>query len=469
MIKITYDNKFNTKLVLDLEGKAKSKELELLLEKKLFSAKQGEIFVNVNLNREGTVYLALEKGLDGCHDKIRTAGFNLAKKLVQEKVSKINLDCKEEDPKLVSTLIQGILYSNYNFDKYKTTKLDEEEIEVSLLNAPKALKDKIKELEVVINGVNIARDFVNTRAIDLYPESYANEIVKLFKGSKVKVEVYDKKQIEELGMHALLAVGSGSDKEPRFVVMKYFGNSETDKHITFVGKGLTYDSGGYDLKPGKSMFDMYDDMAGSAAVVGAIKAISDMKLKANVVAVTGLVENLISGHAYKNGDIISSMKGSTIEIGSTDAEGRLTLADTIYYAATKLNSTHIIELSTLTGSVGVAFGSDIVGAIANDDDFYSKVFEAGKHVGELNWRLPITDTLKEAVKGEFADLRNSIPGGAGVITAGIFLERFSEGVPFVHLDIASTANGGAKRYYAAGATGVGVRTLYKLVASNFCK
>ena len=216
---------------------------------------------------------------------------------------------------MVSTLIQGILYSNYNFDKYKTTKLDKEEIEVSLLNAPKALKDKIKELEVVINGVNIARDFVNTRAIDLYPESYANEIVKLFKGSKVKVEVYDKKQIEELGMHALLAVGSGSDKEPRFVVMKYFGNSETDKHITFVGKGLTYDSGGYDLKPGKSMFDMYDDMAGSAAVVGAIKAISDMKLKANVVAVTGLVENLISGHAYKNGDIISSMKGSTIEIG----------------------------------------------------------------------------------------------------------------------------------------------------------
>lgn len=469
MIKITYDNKFKTNLVLDLEKKAKSKELELLLEKKLFSAKQGEIFVNVNLDREGVVYLALEKDLEGCHEKVRTAGFNLAKKLASEKVSKINLDCKEEDSKLVLFLVQGLLFSNYNFEKYKTKKAEEEEIEVSLLNAPKALKDKIKEFEVVLNGINVTRDFVNTRAIDLYPESYANEIVKLFKGSKVEVEVYDKKQIEELGMHALLAVGSGSDRDPRFVVMKYFGNSETDKHITFVGKGLTYDSGGYDIKPGRSMFDMFSDMAGSAAVVGAIKAISDMKLKANVVAVTGLVENLVSGHAYKNGDIISSMKGSTIEIGSTDAEGRLTLADTIYYAATKLNSTHIIELSTLTGSVGVALGSDITGAISNNDEFYSKVFEAGEHVGEPSWRLPITDTLKEAIKGEFADLRNSIPGGAGTITAGIFLEHFSEGLPFVHLDIASTSYGNAKRYYAAGATGVGVRTLYKLVATNFCK
>lgn len=469
MIKITYDNKFNTKLVLDLEGKAKSKELELLLEKKLFSAKQGEIFVNVNLDREGVVYLALEKGLEGCHEKVRTAGFNLAKKLTQEKVSKINLDCKEEDPKLALFLVQGLLFSNYNFEKYKTKKAEEFEVELSLLNAPKALKDKIKEFEVVLNGINVTRDFVNTRAIDLYPESYANEIVKLFKGSKVEVEVYDKKQIEELGMHALLAVGSGSDRDPRFVVMKYFGNNETNKHITFVGKGLTYDSGGYDIKPGRSMFDMFSDMAGSAAVVGAIKAISDMKLKANVVAVTGLVENLVSGHAYKNGDIISSMKGSTIEIGSTDAEGRLTLADTIYYAATKLNSTHIIELSTLTGSVGVALGSDITGAISNNDEFYKQVFEAGEHVGEPSWRLPITDTLKEAIKGEFADLRNSIPGGAGTITAGIFLEHFSEGLPFVHLDIASTSYGNAKRYYAAGSTGVGVRTLYKLVASNFCK
>jgi leucyl aminopeptidase len=210
-------------------------------------------------------------------------------------------------------------------------------------------------------------------------------------------------------------------------------------------------------------------MAGSAAVIGAIKAIADNNLNANVVAVTALTENLINGKAYKNGDIISTMKGSTVEICSTDAEGRLTLADAIYYAATKLNSTHIIELSTLTGACVVALGTDMIGATTNNEEFYNKVFDAGNHVGEPSWRLPVTDVLKEAVKGEFADLKNSVPGGAGTITAGIFLEHFSENIPFVHLDIAGTAYGKAKRYYANGATGVGVRTLYKLVATNFSK
>ncbi|OQC10649.1 MAG: Cytosol aminopeptidase [Tenericutes bacterium ADurb.Bin087] len=469
MIKITYDNKFKTSLVLVLEKTTKTKELELILEQKLFTAKMGEVFVSVNLKREGSVYLGLEKGLAEDHEKIRTAGFTLAQKVVSEKISKINLDCKSEDPKLVTTLVQGLLFSNYNFEKYKTKKNEDFNVEVSLLNATQVLKDKINELEVVINGVNTARDLVNTRAIDLYPETYAAKIVELFKDTAVEVEVFAKKAIEKLGMHALLAVNAGSDKEPRFVVMKYFGDKTSDKHITFVGKGLTYDSGGYDIKPGKSMFEMFTDMAGSAAVIGAIKAIADNKLKANVVAVTALTENLINGKAYKNGDIISTMKGSTVEIGSTDAEGRLTLADAIYYAATKLNSTHIIELSTLTGACVVALGTDIIGVTTNNEEFYNKVFDAGNHVGEPSWRLPVTDVLKEAVKGEFADLKNSVPGGAGTITAGIFLEHFSENIPFVHLDIAGTAYGKAKRYYANGATGVGVRTLYKLVATNFSK
>lgn len=469
MIKITYDNKFTTNLVLVLDETPKIKELELMLEQKLFNAKVGEVFVSVNLNREGNIYLGLEKGLAEDLEKIRTAGYTLAQKLVSEKISKINLDCNEVDPKLISTLVQGLLFSNYNFDKYKSTKKEDFNVEVSLLNAPTSLKAKIKELEGVIRGVNVARDLVNTRAIDLYPETYATKIVELFKGTAVEVEVFDKKEIEKLGMHAFLAVNAGSDKEPRFVVMKYFGNKTSDKHITFVGKGLTYDSGGYDIKPGKSMFEMFTDMAGSAAVIGAIKAIADNNLNANVVAVTALTENLINGKAYKNGDIISTMKGSTVEIGSTDAEGRLTLADAIYYAATKLNSTHIIELSTLTGACVVALGADMIGATTNNEEFYNKVFDAGNHVGEPSWRLPVTDVLKEAVKGEFADLKNSVPGGAGTITAGIFLEHFSENIPFVHLDIAGTAYGKAKRYYANGATGVGVRTLYKLVATNFTK
>ena len=270
--------------MLVLDETPKTKELELMLEQKLFNAKVGEVFVSVNLNREGNIYLGLEKGLAEDHEKIRTAGYTLAQKLVSEKISKINLDCNEVDPKLISTLVQGLLFSNYNFDKYKSTKKEDFNVEVSLLNAPTSLKAKIKELEGVIRGVNVARDLVNTRAIDLYPETYATKIVELFKGTAVEVEVFDKKEIEKLGMHAFLAVNAGSDKEPRFVVMKYFGNKTSDKHITFVGKGLTYDSGGYDIKPGKSMFEMFTDMAGSAAVIGAIKAIADNNLNANVVA-----------------------------------------------------------------------------------------------------------------------------------------------------------------------------------------
>ena len=188
-----------------------------------------------------------------------------------------------------------------------------------------------------------------------------------------------------MGMKALLAVNAGSDKHPRFVVMRYLPNKDVQEHITFVGKGLTYDSGGYAIKPANSMATMHSDMAGSAAVVGAMKAISDNKLPVNVVAVTALTENLINGSAYKNGDIVSSMKGTTIEIGNTDAEGRVTLADSIYYAATKLNSTKIVELSTLTGACIVALGTEIIGSTTNNQTWFKEVQQAGERAGEMIW------------------------------------------------------------------------------------
>lgn len=457
MLKLTLNKEMKTEVVLLFEDKL-SKEAEELKTLKLFSGKRGELFSNLNIKREGTIYLGLGDSTNLDNDELRHSGFKLNKTLISNKVLSARLNLEGFDS-VAPFIVEGILHGNYKFDQYKSNKKIDDEFELSLHSLD---EKKLAEITNLVNGVNVAKDFVNTPAFDLYPESYANKIVELFKGTNVEVEVFDKKGLEELGMKALLAVAQGSDREPRFVVMKYLPKKDED-HITFVGKGVTYDSGGYAIKPAGSMVTMQSDMAGSAAVVGAMKAINDNKLDVNVVAVTALAENLISGKAYKNGDIISSMKGSTIEVLNTDAEGRITLADSIYYAATKLNSTKIVELSTLTGACIVALGNEVVGSTSNNDEFYNEVHEAGLRAGELNWRFPVTKAMKDSVKGTVGDLKNAIVGGAGAITAGIFLEHFAEDKPFVHLDIAGPSFGKPRLYYYNGATGVGVRTLYELV------
>ncbi|HHW79176.1 MAG TPA: leucyl aminopeptidase, partial [Acholeplasmataceae bacterium] len=274
---------------------------------------------------------------------------------------------------------------------------------------------------------------------------------------------FNKEEIEKLGMEALLAVSRGSNKEPRFVVLKYFGNNKTSKHTTFVGKGVTYDSGGYAIKPAGSMASMKSDMGGSAAVVGAFRAIALNALKVNVVGVMALTENMINGEAFKNGDVISSMKKTTIEVVNTDAEGRLTLADSIYYAATKLESEEIIELATLTGACVVALGTNITGITTKNDELYEKIHEIGLKTDEFNWRMPITKELSNSIKSDIADIKNSVSGGGGMMTAGIFLDHFAEDIPFIHLDIAGTAFGTSNKNAPNGATGMGVKTLYEFI------
>lgn len=463
MVNLLYDKKTKTEVVLLYENNL-TDDAKKLKENNLFKGKVGEIYALLNAKREGAIYVGLGKPKKASEEELRLLGYNLNKFLAKEKVKKASLDFQglKDLDKLVYYIVEGLLHGNYSFVRYKSKQEEVKPVEIYLNNVKDQLK-LIDEVKNLVNGVNIAKDFVNTPAIDLYPEVYANQIVELFKDTNVEVEVYDKKEIEELGMKALLAVAHGSEREPRFVVMKYLPNNDVKEHITFVGKGLTYDSGGYALKPAGSMVTMQCDMAGSAAVVGALKAINDNKLNVNIVGVVAMAENMISGRAFKNGDIVSSLKGTTIEVINTDAEGRITLADSLYYAATKLNTTKIIELSTLTGACVVALGKEITGAVSNNDKFYSEVHKAGLKAGELNWRLPVTDSYKKRVKGKTGDLLNSVVDGAGAITAGIFLKHFVEDKPFVHLDIAGPAFGAPRSYIKAGATGVGVRTLYELV------
>src|SRR5690554_5612021 len=441
-------------------------KLKTLEEKKVFTANISETYSDLDLENKGVIYLGLGNETEENLEQLRMTGFNLGKLLNSRKIEKVSIDLINiKKGHFAQNILEGLIDSQYKFDHYKVEKKEPTLKEVSFLNV--GSKDKlILETMNLMAGVFKTRDFVNLTPIDLYPESYANKITELFKDTNVEVEILDKKSIENLGMHSLLAVNKGSDREPRFVVLKYFNNKSTTKHLTLVGKGVTYDSGGYALKPATSMVNMKNDMGGSAAVVGLMYALSQNKLETNVVGVMTLTENMINGSAFKNGDVISSMKGTTIEVINTDAEGRLTLADSIYYAATKLESTKIIELSTLTGAAVVALGKHITAITTEDEDLYNKIHNAGNLAGEFNWRMPMTHQLKESVKSDIAELKNSVAGGGGMMTAGIFLNHFAEDVPFLHIDIAGTAFGNGYKHLPKGATGTGVKTLYHYIKEN---
>lgn len=462
MINITKDKNFKV-VVNFLDENKLTDDLKVLKEKELFKGKAGEVYNNLDLNNEGLIYVGLT---NNDLENLRMSGFNLGKLLNSRKINKVTLNVKQiNDGETLQAILEGLIDSQYNFNYYKVDKKEKESKELSFINL-KVDEEVINNTYNLMKGVFEARDLVNLAPIDLYPESYANRVLELFKDTKVEVEVLNKEQIEKLNMKGLLAVNKGSIHEPKFIIYRFLNNPKTDKHLTVVGKGVTYDSGGYALKPATSMASMKSDMAGSAAVVGLMKALNDNDIKTNVVGITALTENMIDGSAYKNGDVISTMKGTTIEVINTDAEGRITLADAIYYAATKLETSHIIEISTLTGAAVVALGNHITGITTEDDKLYEEIHKAGLKAGEFNWRMPITKQLKESVKSDIAELKNAVPGGGGMMTAGIFLNHFAEDVPFIHLDIAGPSFGKPYKHLPNGASGIAVKTIYNYIINN---
>ena len=304
-----------------------------------------------------------------------------------------------------------------------------------------------------MSGVFFSRDLVNERAEYLYPETLANIASKELSALGVEVEVYDEKQCEELGLKGLLAVGRASDRKPRFIVMKYLNNPEDSEVIGLVGKGVTYDTGGYSIKQTANSMDiMHCDMGGAGTVIGTMKLVATRKLKTNVIAIVGACENMIAGGSYKPGDIISTLSGKTVEVLNTDAEGRITLADSVYYATEKLKVSKVIDLATLTGACLVALAEFYTGAVTNNQEFFNELSKAAKEAGERVWQMP-------------ADVKNTGGRLGGTITAGLFIENFvANDVPWVHLDIAGTAYlSKAEKYLPKGATGVHVKTLYNLL------
>jgi leucyl aminopeptidase len=303
----------------------------------------------------------------------------------------------------------------------------------------------------------------------IYPDSYAKECKKHLEKLGVKVEVLGEAQMKKLGMGSLLGVGQGSRKESKLVVMHWMGGKKTDKPVAFVGKGVTFDTGGISIKPSANMGDMKYDMGGSGTVVGLMKALAGRKAKANVIGVIGLVENMPDGDAIRPGDVLTSMSGQTIEVLNTDAEGRLVLADALWYTQDRFKPKFMIDLATLTGAIVVTLGDTRAGLFSNNDDLCEQLNKAAEATNENLWRLPMGEEYDKQINSEIADMQNiGTERQAGSITAAQFLQRFVNDVPWAHLDIAGVAwDGKGKTTGPKGATAYGVRLLDNLVAENY--
>jgi leucyl aminopeptidase len=381
---------------------------------------------------------------------------------------------KAKPAELSAHIAMGAKLRSYTFNHYRTKKLDEyqptlEKITVGTSDVGGA-KKAWTELEAIAGGMFLARDLVNEPPNVLSPVEFARRAKELSKLG-VKVEVLGEAEMKKLGMGALLGVGQGSERESQLVVLQWNGGRKKDAPVAFVGKGVCFDSGGLSLKSGAGMMGMKGDMGGAAAVAGTMRALAVRKARVNAVGILGLVENMPDGNAQRPDDVVKSMSGQTIEVLNTDAEGRLVLADALWYAQTRFKPKFVIDLATLTGAILVALGSDHAGLFSNDDKLAERIAAAGKEVGEPVWRLPLGDGYDKLIKSKIADMKNIGGPNAGSITAAQFLQRFVNKTPWAHLDIAGVAwqDGEHKPHIPTWGTGWGVRVLDRLVSDHYEK
>ena len=371
---------------------------------------------------------------------------------------------------ILGHFLHGLKLKSYEFNIYKSKK----NTKIILINVI-GNKNKITiqnelRFKAIEEGTFFARDLVSEPPNVLNPKEYVNRLLRLRKLG-IKVTVYNESQMKKLGMHSLLGVGRGSINESFLVTLEWNGNKKDKKApLSFVGKGVCFDTGGISLKPAKFMEEMKYDMAGSAVVAGLIQTLATRKAKVNAVGVVGLVENMPGGNAQRPGDIVKAYNGKTIEVLNTDAEGRLVLADALSFTEKKFKPRFMIDLATLTGAIIMALGEEYAGLFSNNDDLSNKLFKIGEKVKEKVWRLPLHDNYDKLINSPIADMQNiNYSGGAGSITAAQFLQRFvTNKTPWVHLDIAGMAfSKKAANLNPGGATGFGVRLLNQLIEEHY--
>ncbi|WP_454915400.1 leucyl aminopeptidase [Xanthobacter sediminis] len=375
-------------------------------------------------------------------------------------------------PESVAEIALGASLRTYEFDRYKTKKKDDAERGPLTLNLLVADDTAVKRAwavrEPVSDGVLLARDLVNEPANVLDPPEFARRAQEHLGSVGVEVEVLGDAELHAIGMGALLGVGQGSIKESRVVVMRWNGGAKDEPPVAFIGKGVTFDTGGISIKPAAGMEDMKGDMGGAACVTGLLYALAARKAKVNAVGVIGLVENMPDGAAQRPGDIVTSLSGQTIEVINTDAEGRLVLSDVLWYTKDRFKPKFMIDLATLTGAILVALGQEYAGLFSNDDTLAANLAAAGTETGERVWRLPLGPEYDKLVDSKFADMKNTGGRHAGSITAAQFLQRFVEKTPWAHLDVAGTAmSSPASDINKSWGSGWGVRLLNQLVKDHY--
>ncbi len=433
-----------------------------------FNGKFGECLSIVLPTGQNIVVIGLGRKDEWNENQALNIGGRVYCELNRIKVKQATISI-EDSERIIANIAYGAFLRSFKFDKYKTKK-DSEEMEIEILakdgNSEKIFQDLKHEGE----GVFFARSLISEPPNVLYPESYANRIKDELSKLGLEIEILGKQDMQDMG--ALLGVAQGSSKEPRLVIMRWNGSDNNDdKPIAFVGKGITFDTGGVSLKPSRGMESMKYDMAGSAAVVGAMHTLAARKAKVNVVGVVALAENAVDGNAQRPSDIVTSLSGQTIEILNTDAEGRLVLADALWYTQNRFSPKCIIDLATLTGAVVVALGNnEYAGLFSNNDELADHLVDAGKEVNEKLWRFPMSQAYDKIIDSAVADVQNIAPVGSGgdSIMAAQFLQRFVNNVCWAHLDIAGTAwHEKGNDICPKGAVGFGVRLLNKFIEKYY--
>lgn len=448
-----------------------SKELGNAIRKSVLERDFGKIYSTKigNSAYKSILVISLGKKQDMNHERMRRAMSRIVAHLRKNKyasfttniASMVNMDAKV----LGRACAEGLYLSDYVFDKYKSKKDERTELAASFqFNDKDKFMQGFSEGRIIAGSTNYAKNLVNEPAVVVTPEYIEKESLKL-KSKNTTIKVLERKDMEKLGLNLLLAVSSGSDKPAKLIIIQYDGGGK-DKYTAIVGKGITFDSGGYDIKPAGQFADMKCDMSGAAAVLGTIKTVQQLGLKENIIGVIPSCENLINGSSYKPGDIIRAYNGKTVEIANTDAEGRLILADAISYVEKNYRPETIIDLATLTGACVVALGYYASGLISNNPGLVKKLSDAGNESYDRVWELPFFEEYQDNVDGDISDLKNmSVKGKgreAGTITGAVFISKFVnlEKTKWAHLDIAGTAFlAEAKEYNQKYASGAGVRLL----------
>ena len=439
--------------------------------------KLGEVTVLYSLGRitaDRVALVGLGKRAELTADKIRIAAAEVCRALQKKGVKHAAVVPLGAGPGKISPQVsgqavaEGAILGLYSFRKHKTGENEQGELEdLTIVDRSRvtiaSVKQGVEDGQILAEAANLARDMTNEPANYMTPTHMAEEARVIAEKHVLALTVFEREDMKKLGMGALLGVAQGSDQLPKFIVLNYRGNNSAEIAIALIGKGITFDSGGISLKPAEGMGDMKGDMAGGAAVLAAMGAIARLKPKINVMAIVAATENLPGGHAFRPADVLTAMNGKTIEVESTDAEGRLTLADALGYA-NKQGAKRIVDIATLTGGCVTALGDVTTGAFTNNQALVEQVIAAGAESGDKIWQMPMYEEYKEQNKSEVADLKNTGGRKASPITAALFVGEFAGETPWVHLDIAGTSMLDKPRgYYGKGATGVPARTLVKLV------